>query len=48
MCSVIVVHSLLTKHCFRVEQTQRNYLSTWFLIDVLGTVPFEQLISGHV
>ncbi|KAL7547182.1 hypothetical protein ACHAWF_010502 [Thalassiosira exigua] len=25
-----------------------NYLSTWFLVDVLGTLPFEQLISGHV
>mmetsp|Transcript_16356 Transcript_16356/g.35337 ORF Transcript_16356/g.35337 Transcript_16356/m.35337 type:complete len:716 (+) Transcript_16356:3619-5766(+) len=27
---------------------RRHYLSTWFLIDVLGTLPFEQLISGHV
>ena len=25
-----------------------NYLSTWFLIDVLGTVPFEQLLSGQI
>lgn len=26
----------------------RNYLSTWFLIDAIGTFPFERLISGDV
>lgn len=25
-----------------------NYLSTWFLVDALGTIPFEILISGNV
>lgn len=25
-----------------------NYLSTWFVVDVLGTLPFEQLISAQV
>lgn len=26
----------------------RNYLSTWFLIDAIGTFPFERLISGDI
>ena len=25
-----------------------NYLSSWFLVDLLGTVPFEQIISSNV
>jgi CRP-like cAMP-binding protein len=26
---------------------QRNYLTTWFLVDLLGTFPFEKLIKGE-
>ena len=39
---------LLIKSAVRIRNHCRNYLSTWFLIDVLGTLPFEQLISGNV
>ncbi|KAL3805148.1 hypothetical protein HJC23_003376 [Cyclotella cryptica] len=30
------------------KKISRNYLSTWFLIDAIGTFPFERLISQDV
>jgi CRP-like cAMP-binding protein len=33
---------------FFLAYAYRNYLATWFLVDAVGTFPFERLLSGDV